>query len=378
MPSNSFGELFRVTVWGESHGPAIGCVIDGCPAGLPLTEADIQAPLDLRRPAQNPFVSQRKESDTVEILSGLFEGHTTGAPISLLIKNEDAQPKSYEKWSCLFRPGRADFTAKHKYGLFDWRGGGRFSGRLSCCLVAAGAIAEKILALQGIEIRAFTRSCGPFISEKKIEVDQPLSPLFCLDDEDSQKVKKILLQVQKEGDSIGGSVECVAFNLPIGLGEPLFERLDAKLASSMMSIGGCKAFEIGEGIMAAKMKGSDHNDGFSNQDAKVKPTSNHSGGLLGGMSTGEPLLMRAHFKPTPTLGKSQKTCDYEGKQIQCEPADSARHDSCIAIRAVPVCKSMCACVLADALLQNRLSKISFSTKEKPDMANISFKQGDLS
>ncbi len=327
MGSNSFGTLFRITTWGESHGKAIGVVIDGCPAGLEISEEEIAAALKKRAPGQSPQTSPRAEQDAPEILSGLFEGKTTGAPISILIRNKDADPSKYEPIKNLYRPGHSNFTYLEKYGIFDHRGGGRASGRETACRVAAGAIAQKLCAHFGITCTAFLEETG--------DVDL----------------------AQKEGDSVGGIVAFKAEGLPVGLGDPIYEKLEAKLADAMLSIPAAKAFEIGEGFKAAAMKGSSHNDTFAFDEGRVVTKTNHAGGTLGGISTGMLLYGRVAFKPTSSIKKIQETVSLDKQQAPFELPEGSRHDPCIALRATPVIEAMLALVLADTLLLHRCSKL---------------------
>lgn len=362
MASNSFGKVFRITTWGESHGPAVGVIVDGCPAGLELSREDIQKKLDLRRPANSPFSSPRKERDQVEILSGVFEGKTTGAPISLAIKNEDADSSQYETVKNVLRPSHANFTYLQKFAIFDYRGGGRASARETACRVAAGAIAEKILENENIKIISYLKSVGHL--EAEIDVDTLIlkenelkeSSLFCSKESEAQFVA-YLEQVKNEGDSIGGTVETVAFRVPPGLGDPIYEKMEARLAFAMLSLPASKGFEIGEGKGTKEMRGSSFNDSYQNENGKIKPTSNSAGGVVAGITTGAPLVVRTHFKPASSIKKMQETVDLDGNPIQFSLPESARHDVCVAIRAVPVCQAMCALTLADAYLMNRLSQI---------------------
>jgi len=318
--SNRFGTVFCVTTWGESHGPAIGAVIDGCPAGLELSEADIQEKLELRRPGTSQNVSPRKEPDRAQILSGVFEGITTGTPISIVIYNHDVQSGPYEAIKDVLRPGHANYTYLQKYGVFDYRGGGRASARETATRVAAGAVAEKLILLHGIQITASVETGA-------------------------------IEEAMQEGDSVGGVVSiCVTGMLP-GLGQPIFDRLEADLAKALLSIPASKGFEIGQGFHAATMRGSEHNDGFDEHG----PTSNLAGGTLGGISTGEDLICKVAFKPTSSIKKPQATTTISGQPVQFSLPPGHRHDPCVALRAAPVVQSMVALVLADHLLLNRLS-----------------------
>lgn len=353
MASNSFGNYFRVTTWGESHGPAIGCVIDGCPAGLEIDIQAIDNALARRAPGQNRHVSERKEADRVELLSGVFEGKTTGAPICLLIRNQDADPSKYETMKDIYRPGHANYSYLKKYGLFDFRGGGRASARETAARVAAGAIAEILLSMAGISLFSYLKAVGDIEIEK---ITEHQSPIFCPDPEQEKKMCALLERVKSEKDSIGGVVECVARGVPPGLGDPIYEKLEAKLAAAIMSIPATKAFEIGEGVAASSMRGSIHNDQMMQRGFAT----NHAGGVLGGISTGEDIIFRAHFKPTSSIAREQKTLDVHEAEVTFSLPEGSRHDPCVAIRAVPVVKAMGALVLADCLLASRLSKLRYT------------------
>lgn len=361
MASNSFGHLFRITTWGESHGPAIGVVIDGCPPGLPLNELDIQKELARRAPGHIPFTSPRKEKDKVQILSGVFEGITTAAPISLIIYNTDAKPSAYDPIKDILRPGHANFTYLNKYRVFDHRGGGRASARETACRVAAGAIAKKILATHSIEILAYIYQVGnitleetptdPTLLRKEIEK----SPLFCPSEKTTSSIFS-LLEKQKEAlDSIGGIIACQAFGLPIGLGDPVYEKLQSNLAKGILSIPATKGIEFGEGFASATMQGSDYNDLFTqDMQGNISMQTNHSGGLLGGITTGMPLSFKVAFKPTSSILQEQKSITKEGKKTKLTLPPGARHDPCVAIRAVPVVEAMTALTLVDALLLHKI------------------------
>lgn len=365
MASNFFGQIFRITTFGESHGKAVGVVIDGCPANLPIAKEEIDAELALRQPGRNPYVSPRAEKDVVEILSGLFEGKTTGAPIALLIWNRDGDESKYEPVKELFRPGHAHFTYLNKYGIFDYRGGGRSSARETAARVAAGAIAKKFLAAYNIELVAFVAEIGG-IAIREIDWGEfsvlkekiRMNPLFCPDEEAAEKMIQAIECAKEEGDSIGGILQCRATNLPLGLGDPIYHKLEAMLASAMLSLPATKGFEIGSGFAAARMKGSEHNDLFDlDPQGQTTTTTNWSGGTLGGISTGLPLAFRVAFKPTSSIRKAQWTVDTKGKKKMLQLPEGSRHDSCVAIRAVPIIEAMTALVLADALLLNRCSRI---------------------
>jgi chorismate synthase len=361
VAANSFGTVFRITTWGESHGKAIGCVVDGVPAGLEITDSEIQEKLNKRAPGRSRFVSPRKEKDQVEILSGTFHGVTTGAPICLLIRNEDHDSSKYEPIQEVLRPGHAHFTFLEKYGQFDWKGGGRASARETAARVAAGAIAQKFLKSFGIEVKATLKQVGSIKAKGILSVvtDTLTDELFCVTLEDEKEMKAELERILQEGDSIGGVVECTAFGVPCGLGDPVYEKIEAKLAFALMSLPAAKAFEIGHGFEAVFMQGSEHNDSFHLEDDKVTPMSNHAGGTLGGITTGKALVVRTHFKPTSSIKKEQKSCNHEGEERPFSLPEGSRHDPCVAVRAVPVCEAMCALVLADSLLMNRLVKIKY-------------------
>lgn len=365
MASNFFGQLFRITTFGESHGCAIGVVIDGCPAGLQIMKEEIDQELRLRQPGNSPYTSPRLEKDEVEILSGVFQGTTTGAPIALVIWNRDADPSQYEPIKDLLRPGHANFAYLQKYGIFDYRGGGRSSARETAARVAAGAVAKKLLSHFGVELCAFVAEIGgiaiaePDVSALPMLRKQILTnPLFCPDAQQSEKMMRELLKAKEEGDSLGGIVQSVAVHLPAGLGDPVYGKLGANLASAMLSLPAAKGFEIGSGFAAARMKGSEHNDAFDvDEKGQITTTTNFAGGALGGISTGLPLTFRVAFKPTSSIKKAQDTVDLKGKRQSFQLPQGARHDPCVAIRAVPVVEAMTALVLADALLLNRASNL---------------------
>jgi chorismate synthase len=357
MGSNSFGNLFKITTWGESHGKAIGVVIDGCPAGLELSDLDIHEELKKRRPGQSAHTSPRKEADLSEILSGVFEGKTTGAPISIIIYNQDVQSKGYETIKELYRPGHAHFTYQNKYGIFDHRGGGRASARETACRVAAGAVAKKLLRHFDIECRGYLSEMGE-VKLSECADFQHHSSIFCPHAETEQQMLAVLEKAKTSGDSLGGVVAVETSHLPIGLGDPVYEKLEANLAKAMLSLPATKGFEIGQGFGAASMHGSQHNDGFTlNEQGIAIPASNHAGGTLGGISTGMPLVFRVAFKPTSSIKHSQSTVDIHGNQKSFTLPEDARHDPCVAIRAVPVVEAMTALVLADALLLHRSSRL---------------------
>ncbi|WP_042282131.1 chorismate synthase [Candidatus Protochlamydia sp. R18] len=367
MASNSFGHLFKMTTWGESHGKAMGVVIDGCPSGIFLTEQDINQELYWRKPGRNELTSPRREEDQVEILSGLFNGQTTGAPISLIIWNKDVNSGAYEGMHTLFRPGHANYTYSNKYGIFDYRGGGRASARETVCRVAAGAIAKKILSDVGISVVAYLYSIGEI--EGKIELSDHMNNLPLLQQiiRDSslfspspaaEKMKGVLEEARKEGDSVGGIVEAMAFNVPCGWGDPVYEKLEANLAKAMLSIPASKGFEIGEGFKASQMRGSEHNDLFGIQNDQISFVTNHAGGTLGGISTGEPIIIKVPFKPTSSINKVQTSLNEKGEICDYRLPTGSRHDPCVAIRAVPVVEAMMALVLVDAFLMSKFCQLN--------------------
>lgn len=357
MSHNSFGHLFRITTWGESHGPAIGCVVDGCPPGIALDAADIQRDLDRRKPGGSRFVTQRQESDTVEILSGVFvdaSGRqvTTGTPISLLIRNEDQRSKDYGAIKDSFRPGHADFTYIAKYGIRDHRGGGRSSARETAARVAAGAIARKVL--EGITIRGALVQMGPHKVERSRWNWETVgaNPFFCPDAETAHAWEGYLDGIRKSGSSIGAIVEVVAEGVPAGWGAPIYAKLDQDLASAMMSINAVKAVEIGAGMASAELSGEENADEIRmGNDGKPLFLSNHAGGILGGISTGQPVVCRFAVKPTSSILTPRRTIDTSGRET--EIVTKGRHDPCVGIRAVPVGEAMMAIVLADHMLRHR-------------------------
>jgi chorismate synthase len=353
MASNSFGTIFRFTTWGESHGPAIGVVIDGCPPLIPLTEADIQPWLDKRKPGQSKFTTQRQETDQVKILSGTFEGQTTGTPISLLIENADVRSKDYDAIKDKFRPGHADFTYQAKYGIRDYRGGGRASARETACRVAAGAVARKILG-SAITVRGAVIQIGPHMIDRArwswAELDN--NSFFCPDAAAALEWAKALDKIRKDGSSVGAVVEVVASGVPVGLGDPVYGKLDAELARAMMSINAVKGVEIGDGFASAAQTGPENGDEMrKGKGGKPQFLSNHAGGILGGISTGQDIVARFAVKPTSSILQARKTVDAAGRNA--EISTKGRHDPCVGIRAVPVGEAMMACVLADVLLRQK-------------------------
>lgn len=373
MSGSSFGTIFRVTTWGESHGPGIGVVIDGCPSGIPLSEEDIQKYLDRRRPGQSKYTTRRSESDSVEILSGVFEGRTTGTPVSLLVRNQDQRSRDYGNIASLFRPGHADYPFTEKYGFRDYRGGGRSSGRETIGRVAAGAVASLLLKELGITVCAYTKSIGPFtISEKDYHVSEIReNSLYMPNNSIAEQAGEYISSLMSETDSCGGIIECVAEGLPAGLGEPVFDKLDALLAQAVMSIGAVKGVEIGDGFAAAASVGSKNNDAFrsaegeppaccSGSNRRIRKVTNHSGGTLGGMSDGAQLVLRAAVKPTSSIAKTQQTVDVNGENTDITV--HGRHDPVIVPRAVVVVESMTALTLADLLLRNMASSLEHVKK----------------
>ena len=351
MAGSSFGSIFRITTWGESHGAGLGVVVDGCPAGLPLCEEDIQIFLNRRKPGQSKFATPRKENDTVEILSGVFEGKTTGTPISMLVRNTSQRSRDYSEIASYYRPGHADYTFDEKYGFRDYRGGGRSSGRETIGRVAAGAVASKLLATLGISLTTYTRSIGPVTIKTFDRTQIEQNKLYMPDADAAAEASAYLLHCMKEQNSSGGIVECIVNGLPTGLGDPVFEKLDANLGKAILSIGAVKAFEIGDGMAVASATGRSNNDPFlPGENGAIRKASNHAGGVLGGISDGSPLILRAAIKPTPSIASFQDTVNKQGKPISV--SIKGRHDPITVPRAVVVVESMTALVLADALLLN--------------------------
>lgn len=351
MAGSSFGTIFKITTWGESHGAGIGVVVDGCPAGLPLCENDIQIYLNRRKPGQNRFSTPRKEDDVVEILSGVFEGKTTGTPISMMVRNTSQRSRDYSEIASYYRPGHADYTFDAKYGLRDYRGGGRSSGRETIGRVAAGAIAAKLLKEFGITISTYTLSIGPIKISSYTEEEIFNNPLYMPDADAAVRASEYLNTCMQNQNSSGGMIECVVKGLPAGLGDPVFEKLDANLAKAIFSIGAVKGFEIGDGMSVASATGLTNNDPFTiSEQGTVKKCTNHAGGILGGISDSSDLVFRAAVKPTPSIASTQQTVNKSGEEI--EISIKGRHDPIIVPRAVVVVESMAALVLADALLLN--------------------------
>lgn len=348
MPGSTFGRLFKLTTFGESHGPGLGVVIDGVPPLLDLCEADIQKDLDRRRPGQSSITTPRNEADRVEILSGVFEGKTTGAPIALLVRNTNQQSKDYSNIKDVFRPGHADYTFWQKYGIRDYRGGGRSSGRETTARVAAGSVAKKVLDQLGIVVTAYTLAVGD-IQAKTIDLSVIESnPVRCPDSEQAKAMEALIESVKAEGDSVGGVVEAIVTGCPAGLGDPVFDKLDAMISHALMSIGTIKGIEFGLGFEAVKLKGSQNNDIFIAKGDKVGTQTNHSGGILGGISSGEDILLRVAVKPPSSISKAQQTVDKDNQTTEIEV--HGRHDPCICPRVVPVVEAMIAITLADCVL----------------------------
>lgn len=348
--SNKFGNKFSFTTWGESHGEAIGVIVDGCPSLIELSEADIQPYLDLRRPGQSKYTTQRQEADQIKILSGVFEGKTTGTPISMIIYNQDQKSHDYGDIKDKFRPSHADYTYFMKYGIRDYRGGGRSSARETAMRVAAGAIARKIIAEQGIEIIGYLVQMGEKkIDRTKIDFDEiNNNDFFCPDKDAANEFADYLSEIRKSGDSVGAVIEVVARGVPAGLGEPIYDKLDARIAAAMMGINAVKSVEIGSGLESASQRGSQLADEMWMEDDIVNFSSNHSGGVLGGISSGQDIVVRFAVKPTSSILIPRKTIDINGNNT--EIITKGRHDPCVGIRAVPVGEAMLACVLADFLL----------------------------
>ncbi|MGN2391645.1 chorismate synthase [Pelomicrobium sp. G1] len=348
MSGNTFGKLFRVTSFGESHGPAIGGVVDGCPPGLELSEADIQAELDRRRPGTSRHVTQRREPDTVEILSGVFEGRTTGTPIGLLIRNVDARSRDYSKIMDVFRPGHADYTYWQKYGIRDYRGGGRASARETAVRVAAGAIAKKWLGRRyGVLIRGYLAQLGPIRVPFRSWDGVNENPFFAADPDMVPELEAFMDRLRKSGDSVGARINVVAEGVPVGWGEPVYDRLDAAIAHAMMSINAVKAVEIGAGFSAVEQKGTEHSDEITPEGF----LSNNAGGILGGISTGQDILVSIGIKPTSSIRLPRRSIDKEGRPVIVET--TGRHDPCVGIRATPIAEAMLALVLIDHALRHR-------------------------
>ncbi len=358
MPGNTFGHALRVTTFGESHGAALGVVLDGVPAGLPLALDAVQTELDRRRPGQSALVSPRKEHDRVELLSGVFEGRTTGAPVAMLIRNTDADPSAYEPFRELYRPSHAEWSWDARYAHRDWRGGGRSSARETVARVAAGAVARQLLAAEGVELLAWVASVGDVdavVDEAGVtRAAVDATPVRCPDLEAAGRMEALIREVRADGDTIGGVVRGLARGVPAGLGEPVFDKIEADLARAMLSIPAARGFDVGDGFASTRMRGSAHNDPLEVRDGRVRARTNHAGGVLGGITTGEDLRFAVAFKPVATIFREQDTVDVHGRPARIKPR--GRHDPCVLPRAAPIVESMLALVLADHLLRRRLAR----------------------
>jgi chorismate synthase len=358
MAGNSFGNIFRLTSFGESHGAAIGGVIDGCPAGLEIDEAFIQKELDRRKPGQSSITTPRNEDDKVEFLSGIFEGKTTGTPVAFVIRNKDAESKDYSHLRNSFRPGHADFTFEKKFGIRDYRGGGRSSARETISRVVAGSVAKLFLKQNNIHINAFVKQVGNVATEKnysELNFSSEENIVRCPDKDIAEKMISLIEEMKHKGDSLGGVIQCVIENVPVGLGEPVFDKLHARLAYAMMGINAVKGFEIGEGFNSVQLTGSEMNDVFVNSEKGITTKTNHSGGIQGGISNGNDVYFNLAFKPVSTVMQSQKSVNTSGEEVVLE--GRGRHDPCVLPRAVPIVESMAAIVIADFLLLSRSNKI---------------------
>ena len=355
---NAYGKIFRITTFGESHGPAIGVVIDGCPAGLPIDESFIQAELDRRKPGQSKITTQRREGDRFKVLSGVFNGLATGAPIALVIENEGQRSQDYSHLEDTFRPSHADYTYEAKYGLRDHRGGGRSSARETAARVAAGAVAKLLLSRSGISISAYVAQVGDIKAPHYTQMDLAKTEdtiVRCPDEDTAQKMIALIDQVRLQRDTVGGMVTCVVNNVPAGLGEPVFDKLHAELGKAMLSINAVKGFEYGSGFAGITMRGSQHNDAFYNKEGKIGTKTNYSGGVQGGISNGETIYFNVAFKPVATIMQDQQSVDRQGKEIVL--SGKGRHDPCVVPRAVPIVEAMTALVMADFVLRNTTSRL---------------------
>ena len=360
MAGNSFGEILRITTFGESHGSAIGVVIDGCPAGLEIDLDFLQKELDRRKPGQSAITTQRKESDLFEILSGVYEGKTIGSPIAIMIPNEDSKPEDYDHLKAAFRPSHADYTYHEKYGIRDHRGGGRSSARETAARVVAGAVAKLLLRQYNITIQAYVSGVGSLILDKPYQqmylANAENNIVRCPDNETAEKMISMIQDARTKGDTLGGMVSCVIQNTPVGLGEPVFDKLQADLGKAMLSINAVKGFEYGSGFAGTRLHGSEHNDAFSHdKDGKVITLTNHSGGIQGGISNGMDIYFNVAFKPVATILQDQQSVDQSGNDITLH--NKGRHDPCVVPRAVPIVEAMAALVLADHLLRSRTAKL---------------------
>jgi chorismate synthase len=356
LAGNSIGKGFTVTTFGESHGKVVGVVVDGCPAGLPLAESDFQEELDRRIPAQPKIVSARVEKDAARILSGVFNGFTTGAPITLMVENREVDSSDYEAIKDLPRPGHADYPARVKYGGFnDYRGGGRFSGRVTVALILAGTIAKKLLSRFDVDVLAYTLAIGQVKTDKKFSLQEIRRNRYaaatrCPDLACAEKMEEAIVNAKKEGDSLGGIVECIALNMPVGVGEPLFDSLDADLAKALFAVPAVKGVEFGAGFRAAELRGSENNDAYLIQNGKIATSSDNSGGILGGLSNGMPIMIRVAIKPTPSIAKEQKTINLS-KMENATLSIKGRHDPCVVPKAVPAIESAAAITLVDHMIR---------------------------
>jgi chorismate synthase len=359
MAGNTFGQAFRITTFGESHGAAIGVIVDGCPAGVRVDDVFIQQELDRRRPGQSKIVTQRDEADRVKILSGVFEGISTGHPIAMVIENEDQRSKDYSHIADKFRPSHADFTYHAKYGTRDYRGGGRSSARETAARVAAGALAKLWLTTEGVSVNAYVSQVGEITTEKsynQLDFNEiETTPVRCPDLETAEKMIALIQEVRKAGDTIGGVVMAVVQGCPVGLGEPAFDKLHADLGKAMLSINAAKGFEYGSGFAGITLRGSQHNDAFYTEGGRVRTKTNHSGGIQGGISNGEDIYFRVAFKPVATIISAQESVNTAGDSV--EVTGRGRHDPCVLPRAVPIVEAMAALVVADHLLRLRLAKV---------------------
>lgn len=359
MSGNTFGRLFRLTSFGESHGSAIGGIIDGCPAGLKVDFKSIQNQMDRRRPGQSAISTERNEADQLEWLSGFFDGTTTGTPIAFILRNKDQRSKDYSALKDVFRPSHADFSWQQKFGIRDYRGGGRSSARETTCRVAAGALAEQLLDALGITLSAYVQSvnticmAAKYGDYKRAQIDSNI--MRCPDSEIAARMIEAVEKARDSGDSLGGTISCVIKNCPAGLGEPVFDKLQSDIAKAMLSINAVKGFEYGSGFDGTQLRGSEHNDPFEEREGRIRTTKNHAGGILGGISTGEDITFRLAFKPVASIRKAQNTVDTSGKALRLEI--EGRHDPCVLPRAVPIVEAMAALVIADHYLMNKTSKI---------------------
>ncbi len=359
MAGNTFGQIFRITTFGESHGRAIGLIIDGCPSGLAIDVSEIQRELDRRRPGQSAIVTQRDEADTVQILSGIFEGKATGQPIAMMIENADQRSKDYSHIADKYRPSHADFTYQEKYGIRDYRGGGRSSARETAARVAGGAVAKMLLSTLGVQINAYVSQVGNIKSAKNYsELDLSRTEnniVRCPDEAVAEQMIAHIAAIKKAGDTIGGIVSAVAKGVPVGLGEPAFDKLHADLSKAMLSINAAKGFEYGSGFAGVALRGSEHNDVFERSDSTIRTRTNHSGGIQGGISNGMDIYFRVAFKPVATIIQAQTSVNESGETV--EVTGRGRHDPCVVPRAVPIVEAMFALVLADHYLRNRTTKL---------------------